>query len=189
MSLPRPQVVSFDDESLVLVDADDQIIGHAAKAQAHDGHGLLHRAFSVFLFDDHGQVLLQQRSAQKRLWPLYWSNTCCSHPRGGEGMADAGHRRLREELGVRAQIKFVYKFTYQADFGSLGAEHEMCSVFVGRLKMQPQPNPNEIAAVQCMAPAALDQALANQPQRYTPWLHLEWAALRRQYWQICGTLP
>ena len=121
-------IVSFDDEPLILVDADDAVVGHADKARCHDGAGLLHRAFSVFLFDAHGALLTQQRSANKRLWPGYWSNSCCSHPRRGESLEQAALRRTAEELGLQVTLQRVYKFTYQAGFGSLGCEHEMCTV-------------------------------------------------------------
>ena len=86
--------VSFDDEPLILVDENDREIGYRSKVDCHTGHGTLHRAFSIFLFDNRGRVLLQQRAAGKPLWPLYWSNSCCSHPRRGESMQQALHRRL-----------------------------------------------------------------------------------------------
>jgi len=97
--------VSFDDEPLILVDEDDNEVGYRSKGECHEGHGILHRAFSIFLFDKRGRVLLQQRAAGKRLWPLHWSNSCCSHPRRGETMDQALHRRLREELGLEASLK------------------------------------------------------------------------------------
>ena len=80
-------IVSFDNEALIIVDAQDRILGHGTKAELHQGAGTLHRAFSIFLFNDAGDVLLQQRSADKPLWPGYWSNTCCSHPRRGTAFA------------------------------------------------------------------------------------------------------
>src|SRR6185503_4772968 len=111
---PVSPVVSFDDEPLVLVNDADEEIGFASKGQCHDGEGLLHRAFSVFLFSPEGEVLLQQRSSQKRLWPGAWSNACCSHPRRGEALDDAMRRRLREELSVEAEVRFLFKFRYSA---------------------------------------------------------------------------
>ena len=86
MNESTARIVSSEDEALILVDTDDTAIGSMSKAECHDGAGILHRAFSVFLFDEHGRLLLQQRAAGKRLWPLYWSNTCCSHPRQGEAI-------------------------------------------------------------------------------------------------------
>ncbi|HVS02847.1 MAG TPA: isopentenyl-diphosphate delta-isomerase, partial [Thermoanaerobaculia bacterium] len=94
--------VSFANEELILVDEDDREVGHLSKAEAHAGEGVLHRAFSVLLFDRRGNLLLQRRAGGKQLWPGYWSNSCCSHPRRGESMEVATRRRLAEELGVDA---------------------------------------------------------------------------------------
>ena len=176
-----PPVVSFDDEPLVLVnDADDEV-GFATKQHCHDGDGLLHRAFSVFLFSSDGDVLLQQRSSQKRLWPGAWSNSCCSHPRRGETLSGAIDRRLREELALEAPLRFLFKFRYHARYASAGAEHEMCHVFVGPLLGQPTVNANEIASTTMMPAALLDEELAARPDRYTPWLKLEWVRVRETW--------
>jgi isopentenyl-diphosphate delta-isomerase len=175
--------VSFDDEPLILVDADDNITGYETKARAHRGDGVLHRAFSIFLFTEDDHVLLQQRSGAKPLWPLYWSNSCCSHPRRGESYEQAVHRRLREELAVDAELLFLYRFRYQAGFGALGAEHELCSVYVGKI---PAPvridvNPTEIAAWGWMPCADVDRLIRDEPERVTPWFVLEWRRLRGEY--------
>lgn len=170
--------VSFNDEPLILVDRDDNEIGYRSKIDCHRGHGTLHRAFSIFLFDDRGRVLLQQRAAGKPLWPLYWSNSCCSHPRRGESMQKATHRRLFEELGLDADLEFVYKFIYQADFGSVGAEHELCHVFLGALSGgQVEVHPDEIADWRWVPTEEVTQALENEPAIYTPWFKMEWKAL------------
>ena len=123
-------VVSFDSEALIVVDAQDQVLGYDSKAALHRGSGTLHRAFSIFLFNAQGEVLLQQRSDQKALWPAFWSNTCCSHPRRGETYEIATQRRLKEELGVSADLAFTHRFQYQAQYDESGAEHELCSVYV-----------------------------------------------------------
>ena len=171
-------VVSFDNEALIIVDAQDQILGHGAKADLHRGTGTLHRAFSIFLFNDAGEVLLQQRSLQKPLWPGYWSNTCCSHPRRGESYGVATGRRLQEELGVGAPLFFTHRFRYQAQFDDIGAEHELCSVYVGRIDCDPKPNPQEISDWQWITPNKLDEWLETTPETLTPWFKLEWGALR-----------
>lgn len=171
-------VVSFDNEALIIVDAQDQILGHGTKAELHQGSGTLHRAFSIFLFNDAGEVLLQQRSADKPLWPGYWSNTCCSHPRRGESYGIATRRRLMEELGVEAPLWFTHRFRYQAQFNDDGAEHELCSVYVGRIDCDPAPNPKEISDWQWISPGALDEWLDTTPESLTPWFKLEWAVLR-----------
>jgi isopentenyl-diphosphate delta-isomerase len=171
-------IVSFDNEALIIVDAQDRILGHGTKAELHQGTGTLHRAFSIFLFNDAGHVLLQQRSADKPLWPEFWSNTCCSHPRRGESYGIATRRRLKEELGVEAPLRFTHRFRYQAQFSAEGAEHELCSVYVGRIDGDPMPNPQEVSDWQWVSPSALDEWLETNPQNLTPWFKLEWAALR-----------
>jgi len=179
------QRVSFDDEPLIVVDEDNNVLGYQPKADVHADNGTLHRAFSVFLFDDQGRILLQQRSAAKPLWPLVWANSCCSHPRRGETEPEAAHRRVREELGLKSQLEYVYTFTYHAPYEDKGAEHEVCSVFLGRATGDVLTNETEVAAVRWMEPSALDDALAedqaNGTGRYSPWLHLEWPRLRSDF--------
>jgi isopentenyl-diphosphate Delta-isomerase len=176
-----PAIVSFDDEPLVLVnDADDEV-GFATRERCHDGAGLLHRAFSVFLFSPEGDVLLQQRSDQKRLWPGLWSNSCCSHPRRGETIDGAVQRRLREELALEAPVRFLFKFRYHAHYEQAGAENELCHVYAGPLIGQPAANANEVASTTMMAARTLDRELAARPDQYTPWLKLEWIRLREAW--------
>jgi isopentenyl-diphosphate delta-isomerase len=169
--------VSFQDEPLILVDEHDNEVGYRSKSDCHTGHGTLHRAFSIFLFDRGGRVLLQQRAAGKPLWPLYWSNSCCSHPRRGESMEDATRRRVIEELGVDARLEFLYKFIYQADFGDIGAEHELCYVYVGTAEGDVQVHPDEIADWRWVSPDDVDRELSEHPDRFTPWFKLEWRSL------------
>jgi isopentenyl-diphosphate delta-isomerase (EC 5.3.3.2) len=178
---PNDAVVSFDSEALILVDEQDREIGSMNKADAHRGSGVLHRAFSLFIFNDAGELLLQQRADGKRLWGGYWSNTCCSHPRRGETLDLAIHRRLREELGFDAALQFLFKFQYQAQFDADGAEHELCSVYAGRGQGPVQVNPNEIAAVRWLSPDALDREMAAKPQGFTPWFRIEWQRLHSEF--------
>ena len=98
-SAPHP-VVSFDSDLLILVDSEDRETGSLDKARCHEGKGILHRAFSLFVFNSEGAVLMQRRSRQKRLWPAFWSNSCCSHPRVGEKTPEAAKRRLEEESSI-----------------------------------------------------------------------------------------
>jgi isopentenyl-diphosphate delta-isomerase len=175
------KIVSSEDELLVLVDAADNETGHLSKAECHDGGGILHRAFSVFLFDGRGETLLQKRGAAKRLWPLYWSNSCCSHPRKGESIEIATIRRLQDELNVSASLELVYKFVYQASFGEAGSEHEMCSVFLGRLDGDPQANTTEIEEMRFVSVATLHDELSANPDSFTPWLKLEWQRLTEEF--------
>ncbi|HEY9111085.1 MAG TPA: isopentenyl-diphosphate Delta-isomerase [Rhodanobacteraceae bacterium] len=175
------RVVSFDSERLILVDEADREIGHASKADAHAGRGILHRAFSLFVFNPDGALLLQQRAASKPLWPGYWANSCCSHPRGGEDMETATQRRLREELGFTCPLEFVYKFQYHAQYGDAGSETELCWVYVGASDAPVCVNDTEIAAWRYVKPEALDSEIAEAPERFTPWLKMEWQRLRGEF--------
>lgn len=171
--------MNSDDEQLIVVDIHDRETGSLAKAAAHQGSGTLHRAFSLFVFNPAGELLVQQRANGKRLWPGYWSNSCCSHPRRGETMDCAIHRRLWEELALRAELEFLFKFRYYAQYGRVGAEYELCWVYAGRSAEQPQPNPDEIAAWRHVTPYALQNEIADAPETFTPWFKLEWARISR----------
>jgi isopentenyl-diphosphate Delta-isomerase len=184
---PDNRVVSSDDEQLILVDSDDREIGFLAKADAHLGRGTLHRAFSLFVFNPAGELLLQQRANRKRLWPGYWSNTCCSHPRRGEKMHSAIRRRLHEEFGLRAELEFLFKFHYQTQYDTQGAEHELCWVYSGRSAEPPRANVHEIAAWRYVTPQALQAEIARAPETFTPWFKLEWARILRAHSRVLGT--
>jgi isopentenyl-diphosphate delta-isomerase len=171
-------VVSSEDEPLILVDEADNEIGYLSKGECHDGDGVLHRAFSIFIFNSAGDLLLQQRSADKRLWPLFWSNTCCSHPRRGERIEVATERRLAQELGMTGDFRYLFKFQYQAPFGDLGSENELCWVYAGTSDDEPRPNVNEVAAIRWISPEALDREFETKPEILTPWFALEWPRVR-----------
>jgi len=177
----RNRVVSSEREQLILVDANDRETGYDSKAACHDGDGILHRAFSVFLFNSRGELLLQKRGSNKRLWPGYWSNSCCSHPRRGESMEVATRRRLEEELGAGGELEYVYRFQYQARFGDAGSEHELCSVYLGRCGGDVHPNATEIDEVRYLSPKALDREMAERPDAFTPWFKQEWERLKTEY--------
>ena len=184
-----PRVVSFDSEPLILVDATDREIGHLGKLDCHRGCGVLHRAFSLFIFNDAGELLVQQRSRFKRLWPLYWSNSCCSHPRRGESMSTAVHRRLYEELGLRTWLQFLFKFQYQAQFDSTSAENELCSVFIGRGSGPIRANSNEVAALRWIHPQQLQAEITQHgAAQFTPWLLLEWARICQSHGKDLASL-
>ena len=174
-------IVSTEGELLILVDPDDQETGSLSKAECHNGDGLLHRAFSVFLFNDRGELLLQQRGAGKRLWPMFWTNTCCSHPRQGESMQLATERRLQQELDTNSTLEFVYKFAYQARFNELGSENELCSVYLGRLEREATANDTEIAALRFVSADELQQEIVAGPERFTPWFKMEWRRLNDEF--------
>ena len=173
--------VSSPTESLILVNDNDEEIGIHPKAACHEGEGLLHRAFSVFLFNRDGELLLQQRSALKPLWPLFWSNSCCSHPRLGEAMDEAVQRRMGQELGLQTPVSFVYKFEYQARFGTLGSEHELCWVYIGQTSKKPTINTTEIDEWRWISAMDLDAELAASQDCFTPWFKMEWQRLREEF--------
>lgn len=170
--------VSFDDELLVLVNDDNEVVGFEEKLACHEGEGILHRAFSVFLFDEKGRFLLQKRAAGKPLWPLYWSNSVCSHPRRGEEELEAVHRRVIEEVGTDADVEFIYRFQYHARFGDVGSERENCAVYLGRVRGRVEANPTEIAEWRWIEADALDREIAEDPDAFTPWMKMEWSRLR-----------
>lgn len=182
-------IVSFDDELLLVVDENDQVIDYKTKAECHDDGGILHRAFSIFIFNEDGNLLLQKRSEDKRLWPLIWSNSCCSHPRKGESMEVATQRRLREELGFESSLQFLYKFQYQARYDETGSENEVCSVYIGKVQQDAvNINPTEIAEWQFISPLSMDQELQNSPEKYTPWFKMEWKRIREEFWDSIENL-
>lgn len=180
------RVVSSESEELILVDTEDNEIGFRSKADCHDGAGILHRAFSLFLFNDEGALLLQQRSAEKRLWPGYWSNSCCSHPRRGETLSLATMRRLNDELNIAADLEHVYHFCYQVPFGEAGSENELCHVFLGRVEGDVQPNVSEIESIRFVLKDELARELTDQPQHFTPWFRQEWQTLQEDYAEQLG---
>lgn len=194
-SVGTAECVSFDSESLIVVDSSDQVMGYESKVDVHRGTGKLHRAFSIFLFDGPDSVMLQQRSEEKPLWPGYWTNSCCSHPRRGETYDQATRRRLREELGVEARLSRLYRFQYFARFYDLGAEHELCTVYVGNIDDASKlaPNPKEIRAWDWFDTDSIDELTKRQPDRFTPWFLLEWERLRGDrrgdVEAICGVGP
>ena len=174
-------VVSYDDEKLIMVDLHDNEIGTLSKLECHQKDGILHRAFSIFLFNEQGQLLLQQRSVKKNLWPSFWSNSCCSHPRQGEDILEAAKRRLNDELGLNeVKLEFIYKFSYEAAYKDIGSENELCSVFLGVINQKVNFNHNEIEQIKYINVSDL---LIDMDARtdYTPWFIMEWKALISKY--------
>jgi isopentenyl-diphosphate Delta-isomerase len=163
-------------EEVILVNGRDRPMGTAAKLAAHR-QGLLHRAFSVFIVNPAGELLLQRRAAAKYHSPGLWSNACCGHPRPGEATAIAAGRRLAEELGFTCPLRpaggFVYRAEVPAGAGATALiEHEYDRVFVGVWDGEPEPDPAEVSAWRWVAPRALERALRRAPDRFTPWLPL-----------------
>lgn len=158
----------MEEEIVLLVDSHDNVIGEAPKMQAHRD-GSLHRAISVFLFDEEGRILLQRRAAGKYHSAGLWSNASCTHPRPGEAPADAARRRLREEMGMEADLEFRGTFVYRAELDSSLIEHELDHLFTGRASSEPQPAPEEVSEWRWVHPEELATELAATPERFTAW--------------------
>ena len=166
---------------LILVDESDKALGFKSKSECHEGNGTLHRAFSVFIFNPLGQLLIQKRSSNKELWDLHWSNSCCSHPKKNEQMELAVKRRLKEELGIECPVHYLYKFTYHAKYKDLGSEHELCHVYVGLFDGEIKANPEEIDDWKFIKPDDLEERIRNSKKDYTPWMKIEWEMLTASY--------
>ena len=160
--------------TVILCDESGRATGSADLLAAHTGEGQLHLAFSVYVFSpDHRKILVQQRSAEKMLWPLVWANTCCSHPKENETAVEAGRRRLREELGFDCDLEIGPAFTYRAeDPNGRGVEHEYDILLIGTTTTDPVPNPNEVSDWKWLEIADLQTDMRTRPERYAPWFHL-----------------
>ncbi len=164
--------MTTDEERVILVDGSDTPVGEAEKLSAHRHEGRLHRALSVMLFDPEGRTLLQRRAAGKYHSPLTWANSCCSHPRPGEGVVDAGHRRLREELGIDCPLWEAFSFTYSVDVGPDLTEREFDHVLVGRFSGPVHPDPSEVAEVRWASLPELFASVRADDPAYAPWFRI-----------------
>ena len=159
------------DEYVILVDEQDNEIGQLEKMEAHR-LGLLHRAFSIILFNHKGEMLLQQRAAHKYHSPLLWTNTCCSHQRPGESCLAAAQRRLIEEMGMEVELSESFSFLYKAKLDQGLTEHELDHVFFGYTNQNPVINSEEVAAYKWISMEALLQDLDSSPEAYTEWFKI-----------------
>lgn len=167
------------EEAVVLVNGRDEELGTMGKHEAHLG-GVLHRAFSIFLFDAQGRTLLQQRAATKYHSPSLWTNTCCSHPRPGEKLEQAAGRRLHEEMGLSVTLEHRFSFTYRAEVGNGLIEHELDHVLFGRTDGPPTPDPSEVQNWRYLEVDELSAELKTTPEHFTPWLHICWPLVLNQ---------
>ena len=158
-------------EEVILVDENDNKIGTSEKIHAHK-EAKLHRAFSVFVFNSNNELLLQKRSEEKYHCPSLWSNTCCSHPKPGESIEQAAHRRLKEEMGFDCELKEVFSFIYKVAFDNGLTEHELDHVFIGRYDGKVKPDENEVAAIRWADVKLLRKDMDENTGRYTYWLKL-----------------
>ncbi len=159
-------------EYVVLVDENDREIGIEEKIKAHENGGKLHRAFSIFIFNKNGKMLLQRRALTKYHAPGLWSNTCCSHPRPGEEVEKAAHRRLREEMGFDCELKWLFATIYKADVGNGLTEWEYDHVFIGTFDGEPEPNPEEVCEWKWISIEELVEDVKKKPEKYTPWFRI-----------------
>ncbi|MBS3137230.1 isopentenyl-diphosphate Delta-isomerase [Candidatus Woesearchaeota archaeon] len=156
-------------QQVILVNESDQQIGIEEKLKAHQ-LGLLHRAFSIFIFNKKKELLLQQRARTKYHSPLLWTNTCCSHPMPGESTAQAAHRRLHEELGFDCNLKESFTFLYKTEFDNGLIEHEFDHVFIGYYDQQIVPNKQEIESVKWISLENLKDDIQKNQEKYSYWL-------------------
>jgi isopentenyl-diphosphate delta-isomerase len=158
-------------EQVILVDIEDNVLGTMEKMDAHV-LGKLHRAFSVFIFNKAGELLLQQRALNKYHSGGKWTNTCCSHPRLGEETLDAANRRLREEMGMKCELLYAFNFTYKAELLDGIEEHEYDHVYFGVSDELPVPDPEEVSAYKYLSMNLLSKDIEQNPEDYTEWLKI-----------------
>ena len=155
-------------EEVILVDRDDRAIGSMEKMEAHE-KGALHRAFSVFVLNSNNELLIHQRAAEKYHSPNLWTNTCCSHPRPGESVLDAAHRRLVEEMGFDCALKPAFAFMYHANMPNGLTEYEYDHVVFGRYDGDIAANPDEVQDWEYVPMASVRADIEAHPENYTVW--------------------
>ena len=161
----------MNEEQVILVDETDKQIGLMPKLEAHQ-KAVLHRAFSVFIFNDKNELMLQKRALDKYHSPGLWTNTCCSHQRNGESNMEAGKRRLYEEMGFMTELKETISFIYKAPFDNGLTEHEFDHVMIGYYNNEPNINKDEVADWKWMSLKDVKKDLNEHPERYTIWFSI-----------------
>ena len=160
-------------EQVILVDQEDNEVGTAEKMSSHQ-EGMLHRAFSIFIVNNKNEILLQKRAKGKYHCAGLWTNTCCSHPRPGESLLEAAHRRLQEEMGFDCPLEDAFTFMYRVEFENGLIEHELDHVLIGTHDGPVDPDPQEVSEYRWMPIEELKQELSSNEQQFTPWLNLCW---------------
>lgn len=155
------------EKEIILVDEKDNEVGTGEKMQVHQA-GLLHRCFSIFIFNSKGELLLQKRAKSKYHSGGLWSNTCCSHPRPNQNLKEEAKRRLKEEMGIDCDLKEIFSFIYKAKLGNL-IEYEFDHVFFGKFDGNPKPNKREVEDWKWINPKELKKDIKENPQKYTFW--------------------
>ena len=159
------------EEQVVVVSENDDILGLMEKMEAHE-NGILHRAFSVFLFNDNGEMLLQKRASSKYHSPNQWTNAVCSHPKIDETYLDGAQRRLTEELGIAANLTEKFSFIYKADVGQNLWEHELDHVFTGNYNGDFSLNEDEVSEIRYISMEQLDKEISENPENFTEWFKI-----------------
>jgi len=157
-------------EQILIVNKNDEVIGLDTKENCHLGNGILHRAITIFIFNDKNKILLTKRSVLKKLWPDFWDTSCSTHVRQDETHEQAGERRLKEELGFTCKLKSILKFQYQAKFKNIGSENEICALLIGNYTGDINPNPDEVSDYKWISVEQLKKEI-NSPD-ITPWLKI-----------------
>ena len=169
----QPATFVSDDDHVILVDESDRPVGLERKLPAHENGGKLHRAFSVFIFNRAGQMLIQRRADGKYHFGGLWTNACCSHPKHGRTLVESARIRLREEFGFDVPLEERFSFVYRAEDPASGlTEHEFDHVLVGRFDGEPSPNPDEVEGWEWADRATLLRDVRDNPGRYTPWFKI-----------------
>ena len=159
------------EEQVVVVSENDEILGLMEKINAHE-NGILHRAFSVFLFNDKGEMLLQKRASGKYHSPNQWTNAVCSHPKIDETYLEGAQRRLNEELGITADLTEKFSFIYKADVGQNLWEHELDHVFTGNYEGNFALNEEEVSEIRYISMQQLDEEMNANPEKFTEWFKI-----------------
>ena len=159
------------EDQVILVNEEDEMLGVGEKIKIHR-RGLLHRAFSIFIFNSHGELLLQRRALDKYHSPGLWSNTCCGHPKPGEQVLVAAHRRLKTEMGLDCPLEQLGSFIYRADVGDGLVEHELDHLLMGHSDLEPTPNLDEAIGWKWIRFATLGNEITNDPKDFTSWLRI-----------------
>lgn len=172
-------------EQVILVDTNDTSCGLMEKMEAHK-KGILHRAFSIFIFNSNNELLLQQRAFSKYHTPGLWTNTCCSHPRNHETTKQAAKRRLMEEMGMKCDFDEVFSFIYKSEVGQGLIEHEFDHVFIGKSDITPQINPDEVNNWRYDSMKNIRYELITNPQEYTIWFRIAFDRIDKYFKENYG---
>ncbi len=170
-------------EKVILVNEQDEPIGLMEKMEAHE-KGLLHRAFSVFIFNDNNELLLQRRALSKYHSGGLWSNSCCSHPRENESVLEAGKRRLTEELGFTVDLEESFSFIYKAKLDNELTEHELDYVLIGKYNELPEGNPEEVDGVKFVSLDWLENDIEENPDNYTVWFRVIFDRVKEHFMEM-----